>query len=92
MYRVLIEVEKRAEEAPHCDVCEKKMQEAYLTPPSVTRASYRDGVKREGFKDAAEMMRLKAESYRLPANQRKDIKKEIDSISSISKIAKDGGA
>lgn len=53
-----------------------------MTMPNVTRASYIDGTKRPGFADNRELLKLKQASYDLKPEDRKEIKKEINTIKS----------
>ena len=76
IYRTLVDATRR-DSTPPCDICLEPMREAFLTPPNVTRASYRDGVRREGFKEAADAMRMKALAYQSAPAEREEIKKEV---------------
>lgn len=65
-----------------CLLCEGTVtkENRVLCAASVTRASYVDGTKREGFAENREIMKLKLESYNMPHEKRKDIKKTIKDI------------
>ncbi len=70
-----------------CLSCEGEItkKNRLMTMPSVTRVSYVDGTKRPGFAENREMLKLKQDSYNLKPEDRKEIKKEINTIASKGK-------
>ena len=65
-----------------CQCCDSTVtkDDRIICAASVTRASFIDGTKREGFAENREMLKLRKLSYDMKPEDRKDIKKTITEI------------
>lgn len=79
-FNKIVDFDSRKDPQP-CPKCDT-LGENVIAAPRPLRASYHDGVRRPGFKDAAEASELEAASFDVPVEQRTEINREIDRLRS----------
>lgn len=70
---------------PPCPICSEPHTTKLISAPAVMNRALPDGVRRKGFKEGAEAMRLESASYDMPPDKRGEINQEIKKLRETKK-------
>jgi hypothetical protein len=68
---------------PTCPLCGTTAVERVFAAPAIMQASLPDHVRRPGWKEKVESLKLESEAYSLPPEKRGDLLKEVHNLTKV---------